>query len=220
MEYFRIGGALKVGWEKYKSHVVFVWITIGTIIVVSGIFGGFEEMTKDIWLLSFTISLASAFFSIVMQIGVTRLYLDLIDTDTEGQLRTLFSHSHLFFRYLIASILMGFLVLVGLILFVIPGIYWGLKYQFLPCLIVDKDLGIADAFKESGQITQGVKWQLFGFSLAMIGINILGAVALGIGLLITLPVTILAHVFVYRKLSTRIMLVPVTEAPIAETKTA
>jgi uncharacterized membrane protein len=98
----------------------------------------------------------------------------------------------------------------GLILLIVPGIYLGLKYQFFSYLIVDKELGVLDSLKESSQITQGVKWQLFGFSLALIGINILGALAFGIGLLVTIPLTVVAHVFVYRKLSTRLMLVPVT----------
>ena len=212
MEYFHTGEALKVGWEKFKAHFLFLWMTLGATIVVSGIFGGFERMTEDIAVLSFVISLASMFFSITMQIGLTRLYIDLIDTDTEGKLNTLFSQYRLFFRYLVVSILLGLLVVAGFVFLVIPGIYFFLKYQFSPYLIVDKDLGVVDSFKESAQITDGVKWQLLGFSLAMMGINILGVLALGIGLLVTIPMTFLVYVFVYRKLSTRMMLAPVSEA--------
>lgn len=210
MEYFHTSEALKVGWEKFKAHFLFLWMTLGATIVVSVIFGIFEDMTKDIAMLSFVIGLASTFFSMIMRLGLTRLYLDLVDKNEEGKLNVLFSYYGLFFRYLGASILFGLMVAGGLILFIVPGIYLGLKYQFFSYLIVDKELGVLDSLKESSQITQGVKWQLFGFSLALIGINILGALAFGIGLLVTIPLTVVAHVFVYRKLSTRLMLVPVT----------
>lgn len=220
MEYFHTGEALKVGWEKFKAHFLFLWMTLGVVILVSVIFGVFEDMTKDIAMLSFMIGLASSFFSMIMRLGLTRLYIDLVDKNEEGKLNVLFSSYGLFFRYLGASILFGLMVAVGLILFIIPGIYLGLKYQFFSYLIVDKELGILDSLKESSQITQGVKWQLLGFCLAVMGVNILGALALGVGLLVTVPLTVVAHVFVYRKLSARMMLAPVTAAPVAETKAA
>jgi uncharacterized membrane protein len=43
--------------------------------------------------------------------------------------------------------------------------------------------------------------KLLGFTLVMVGVNILGVMALLVGLLVSVPVTTLAYIYVYRKLS-------------------
>ena len=85
----------------------------------------------------------------------------------------------------------------------IPGIIWSIKYQFAPFLIVDRNVRIKEAFQESAGITSGVKWELFLFFLMVVGINLLGLMAFAVGLLVTLPATMIAYTFVYRKLLER-----------------
>ena len=69
-------------------------------------------------------------------------------------------------------------------------------------LIIDKkDLSMGEAFRESARITDGVKWKLFGFFLATVFLNIVGALCLVLGLLVSIPVSMLAYVHLYRKLS-------------------
>ena len=92
------------------------------------------------------------------------------------------------------------MVAVGLILLIIPGIYLAIKYQFFSFLIVDKNMGIMESFKKSEEMTQGVKMNLLLFSLALAGINILGALVFLVGLIVTIPTTVMATVYVYRKL--------------------
>ena len=50
-------------------------------------------------------------------------------------------------------------------------------------------------------ITGGSKWRLFGFVLLLFAINVLGFFCLIVGLLVTLPVTLAALGYVYRRLS-------------------
>ena len=61
-------------------------------------------------------------------------------------------------------------------------------------------MGPIEALKKSSQITKGVKLDLLVFSFLLTGINILGVLAFGIGLILTIPTTIIATAFVYRKL--------------------
>ena len=105
-----------------------------------------------------------------------------------------------FFDYLIGSILYGLIVVVGLILLIIPGIIWAIKFQFFDYLIVDKGLGPIDALEKSSDITRGVKWDLFAFGILLAIINILGFLCLVVGLFVTIPVTLVAMAFVYREL--------------------
>jgi uncharacterized membrane protein len=68
---------------------------------------------------------------------------------------------------------------------------------------VDRNLGLKEAFKKSGQITEGVKREVFLFFLLILVINLLGMLAFAIGLFTTLPATMIAYTFVYRKLLDR-----------------
>ena len=55
--------------------------------------------------------------------------------------------------------------------------------------------------KESRRITRGHKWQLFGFLLMLVLINLLGLLAFVVGLFVSIPVSSLAFAHAYRLLS-------------------
>jgi uncharacterized membrane protein len=57
--------------------------------------------------------------------------------------------------------------------------------------------------KESWRITNGNKWQLFLFGLVLIGLNLVGLLALVVGLLVTAPITWLAATHAYRTLASQ-----------------
>lgn len=88
----------------------------------------------------------------------------------------------------IALLLVGiFSILWSLLLFV-PGIVKGLAYsQTLYILIDNPELRPIDAIKESQQLMQGYKMQLFTLYLSFIGWAILSILTLGIGFLFLIP---------------------------------
>ncbi|MEA3324328.1 MAG: hypothetical protein U9Q37_04220 [Euryarchaeota archaeon] len=67
-------------------------------------------------------------------------------------------------------------------------------------MIVDKGLGPIDALEKSSEITIGVKWDLFIFGILLGILNLMGFACLVVGLFVTIPVTMVAMAFVYRKL--------------------
>lgn len=132
-------------------------------------------------------------------IGFTQIQLNVLDKKPSN-VGLLFQPQGLFWRYLGGSIVYGLIILGGLILLIVPGIIWGLKYQFALPLIVDKKLTVKEAIHKSGQITMGKKGWLLGFVIVLGLINLAGLLALGLGLLITIPLTLIAHMWVYRQL--------------------
>jgi uncharacterized membrane protein len=136
------------------------------------------------------------------QMGLVRISLRLVDGQ-QPRYGELFGDLPTFWRYIAGNLLFLLIILSGLLLLVIPGIIWSIKYQFAPFLIVDRNLSLKEAFKESAGITSGVKREVFFFFLLVLGINLLGLMAFAIGLFITLPATMIAYTFVYRKLSER-----------------
>ncbi len=96
------------------------------------------------------------------------------------------------------------IVIFGAILLVIPGIMWAVKYQFFGYFILDQKSEPKEALKQSARITDGARWKVFGFIIVLSLLNIIGAMLFGIGLLITVPVTILSSAFVYQTLKLNI----------------
>lgn len=149
--------------------------------------------------LSLLWSLASIFISMLIQVGSIKIVLELHE-GKKLNLSHLYSQSGLVLRYLGASLIYGLMVVVGLVFLIVPGIYLAIRYQFYSFLIVDKNMKIMEAFEKSSKMTQGIKWQLFLFALALAGINIVGALLLFVGLIVTIPVSVMATVYIYKKL--------------------
>jgi uncharacterized membrane protein len=105
------------------------------------------------------------------------------------------------FRIVGVGIVAGFLyslaILLGSILLIIPGIFIALIMSMHSYLIVDQNRGIIASLGESIRITKGHRWNLFLFFICMGLWNLLGVLALGVGVLITAPFTGLAMVLVY-----------------------
>lgn len=98
---------------------------------------------------------------------------------------------------LLLAIVRGVFILVGLALFIIPGIYLAISYMFDLPLLLDKKLDFWPAMETSRRIV-GKRWfSFFGFGIVLALINIAGAIPLGLGLLFTVPWTICCVVAAY-----------------------
>jgi uncharacterized membrane protein len=125
-----------------------------------------------------------------------------------------------FVPYLITSVLYGLIVFGGLLLLIVPGILWAVKFGYATFAVVDKKLDPIEALRESSRLTKGERWHLLGFGLLVIGVNLLGTLAFGIGLLVTIPTTTLAAAYVFRRLQARAMsftAAPFSSAPVLPT---
>ena len=103
--------------------------------------------------------------------------------------------------YLLGSIAYTLLVIGGMILLIVPGIILAIKYQYVTYLIVDKHMGVKEAFRLSGEMTQGKKMWLFGFGFFSALLVILGFVLLIIPGLLAAGAVMLGSMYIYRQLS-------------------
>ena len=60
-----------------------------------------------------------------------------------------------------------------------------------------RNLGPIEALKQAGEASKGVRWEIFLLMLACYGVNILGMLFFGVGVLITYPMTLIAMATVY-----------------------
>jgi uncharacterized membrane protein len=72
---------------------------------------------------------------------------------------------------------------IGLILFIIPGIVFACRLAFVPYLIVDRRMEVAEAVKLSWRMTMGHAWTVFLMALLGIPITIAGMACLGVGVI-------------------------------------
>ncbi len=196
---FSSSEAIKFGFDFFKKNIsTFIKLGAALIVIniVMGIIGGFfghNNPAAVVW------SIVSAIVSLIIQIGIIKIVLDLYDGKPLN-LVNLYSMFYLAPRFLGASILYGLVILVGFVLLIIPGIYLAIRLQFYSFLIVDKNAGVVDSLKKSWALTQGTALNLFLFTLLIVILNIVGAIVLFVGLIVTIPTTTMAAVYVYRKL--------------------
>ncbi len=201
---FSIGDSLSYGWDKFKKHYAFligILILIFFINLIMGIFSSIFENTFPALNLIFNILIFV--ISFVLAIGTVQIFLKIYD-EKQPSIHDLYTVTpSLFFRCLLGAILDGLIVLVGFLLFIIPGIILVIMLQFFLYIIVDKDFDSIEAIKESRRITSGYKWDLLLLYIVLAVLNLLGILCFGIGLLVTVPVSSLAYIYVYKKLTDR-----------------
>ncbi|OGL95714.1 hypothetical protein A2348_03745 [Candidatus Uhrbacteria bacterium RIFOXYB12_FULL_58_10] len=66
--------------------------------------------------------------------------------------------AHLIARVLGGLFLYAVMVMVGLVLFIVPGIYLAVRGSYLPYVLVRDKLGVVDSIKQSWALTRGYWW--------------------------------------------------------------
>lgn len=190
---FSIGEAFKKGWELTKEHLGFLIGYQIILFLLTIIFsGGSEGFLGSIWrFIGFVVV-------VIVKMGLYNSAL-LITNNIKPTFEQLYANWRLTVSWVIANFFFAVMFLVGLILLIAPGLYVLARYGFFPFMLLDRDLGPVEALKQSAQATEGIRWQLLLLLLACIGLNILGLLFFGVGLLITFPVTLLAVASVYRR---------------------
>jgi uncharacterized membrane protein len=195
---FSMSEAIRFGWDATKANLLFL---IG-VIVLTGIIGGLPQLLSDrnqSSALSCVLSLISIILNTLIGLGLTKVTLDLAERRTP-QLSDLWAPAPLFLNYLLAEIIFGVMFTIGLVFLVVPGIIVAVVFGLYAYVIVDRGAGPIEALSRSAEITKGVRMDLFIFGLLLIGINILGALVLLVGLLISVPISMVAGASVYRQL--------------------
>jgi uncharacterized membrane protein len=92
-----------------------------------------------------------------------------------------------FVPLLILHLLISLLVVLGLMLLILPGIYLAISYLFAHFFVWFYDLEPSEALRMSRKTVSGNFGQILLLCLILGGINLLGILAFGVGILLTLP---------------------------------
>jgi uncharacterized membrane protein len=204
-----VGDAIRYGWNRFKANA---WTWIGALViaaviqaVLNALFGNrstfrVDTFAQSLWTFNWIIgSILTIVVGYLISAALVRGALHEVDGQRPGLGE--------FFRFtnvgnvILASLLVGVATAVGLILFVIPGLivaflsWWTLQF------VIDRNESATEGFRDSFRAISSQAGSILLLALALIGINILGAIALGIGLLVTIPLSIIASTYAYRVVS-------------------
>lgn len=186
-------------WEKFVQRP---WMFIGLFalaLVVSAISSAILGSAEDVAGVYQLLWVGDYVVQTLVSMGIMAVGLKAYKDAAHLSVHDLWHPTH-FVGYLLATLMTGIAVVIGLILLIVPGFIAMTMFIFAPYLVLDKGMKPIDAMKHSMKITEGHRMALFGFLVAMVVVNVAGALLLGVGLLVTVPVSLLATVRAYRLL--------------------
>lgn len=191
------GKAIKIGWEETKKNF---WPIVGIFalntiipIIIQNIGKSDGHQAPLMMFLSFIITC-------VMGAGIRRISLNILEKKSIS-VSLLYSEYRFAFPIFISTLISSILTVIGLLLFLIPGIIIGLRLSMSNYEIVEKDLSGIEGLKSSWKLTEGHTWNLFFFALYRIGVMFLGVLALGFGVFVAIPVSAIATAHIYKTLN-------------------
>ena len=163
-----------------KWAVAIATVLVANILIESDVMYKVSEKFGLIGL-SISCSLISLFLGGVISVGLCKFLLDMTTKREEPRFETLFSQFNIYLKTLGLNILITLSVCIGTILFIVPGIIVGLMFsQSYYILSEDPSKSITQCIKESVDMMNGHKWDLFYLELTFIGWWLLTAITVGI----------------------------------------
>ncbi|PUA81331.1 hypothetical protein [Nocardioides currus] len=219
---FSVGDAFSYGFKKFQANLgpliiaaLVLFAVVAVIQVLQYIVGGGGETTIELnddgtmtstsgGMLGGSI-VASLFFGVLsflaqlaIQAGIVKGALDI----TQGQrlsIGTMFNGIN-WVQVLIASLILAVATIIGLVLCILPGLAVMFVTAFTLQFIIDKDLPAVQAIQASAKLVMANAGTVLVFFLACLAAYFVGAILCGIGLLVAIPVVVIAQAYAYRTL--------------------
>ncbi|MFP4499393.1 MAG: hypothetical protein ACLFTT_00185 [Candidatus Hydrogenedentota bacterium] len=136
-----------------------------------------------------------------LALGLYKMALDALRGRTPilSDLFVAFQDPNLFIMALLVNVLVSLFSLIGFILLIVPGILVAALYLPTFCVLVDDKSDFWTAMETSRKMVMDNFGAWVIFTLALIGVNLVGFLLLIVGLLVTMPVSIIAVAEAYRR---------------------
>lgn len=118
------------------------------------------------------------------------LFIRHLQAERESDIGIFFEGFNKFVPLLILNLLMSIIISIGFLLLLLPGVYFTISYLFAHLFVWFYKVPATEALTLSRKVVSGNFMQIFWLWLILVGINFLGALALGVGLLVTIPFSI------------------------------
>jgi hypothetical protein len=189
------GDAISFGWTEAKRHFTTTFLALGALTAALSVLEGSAQRQGQ-GALHLLLQLIGAFATI----GWWRIALRIHDRRPASVRALAETTLATYLQYVVTLLLFWLAVVAGLVLFVVPGVIVAVRLCLAPAIVVDEGLDPISALRRSYELTDRHFAELFVLGLLLGLMNLLGLLALGLGLFITVPTTYLAVAWVYRRL--------------------
>lgn len=207
---FRIGALLSEAWQRVKGNkgliigaaliygvaATVINSILGAVLGFIGMQAGSENLT-GMFAGQFVISILGATVTYpllagLLLIGIRRA------ADQAFSFDLAFSGFKNPLPIIITGVLMLVMIYVGCLLLLLPGIYLMFAYTLALPLVIERGLSPWQALEASRKAISQHWFKVFGFNLVLGLIIVLSAIPLGIGMIWTIPLWIIANGVLYR----------------------
>lgn len=194
---FSVSEALSGGWKFFQSHVGQI-VTVGVVyLLASAVPSAILQMIAgENATLSSALSLVLNLWTMYLSLGMTRYMLALI-RGGNPELSMMFNNSDGYVNYVIMNIRYSIVIIGGMLLLIVPGIYFAIKYAFTLMLVADGKSNGSEAFKMSAAMTEGRRFDLFAYGIVSAVIVFIGFIALIIPGIVAAAVSGIGMVLLY-----------------------
>ncbi|MEB2783666.1 hypothetical protein [Algoriphagus persicinus] len=188
---FDIKEILTKAWEMFKSRALF---HVGYMVLIGAIQAGFALYLKDFTFL-YSIFLAPPLvcgFYLVANRQSQKEYIDF---------QNYFDGFKYWWNVMSANLISSIVIVLGIICFVVPGIYLLIGYMFCLLFVIFGGFDFWTSMELSRKLVHTNWVKFFVFGLALLALNLAGFLCLIVGLLITVPMTYLAVYILFEELT-------------------
>jgi hypothetical protein len=171
-------GVISEAWDVYKAHwrhlLTFSFVVYVTVALIAALLGA----VLDLWLAAILGALVSLVAFFWLQAALVKAVEDVRDGRVELSLAETFDQArqHLS-AVVVAGILAGLGIIVGLILLIVPGLVLLTWWAVIIPVVVLENRSAGEAFTRSRELVRGYGWSVFGVIvlvvLLLIGFDIL-----------------------------------------------
>lgn len=212
-QHFTYKEIFSFAWSKTKQHA---WFSVCTFLIASIIASAVRgtNLLECVVLMFIALSVASISLTIVRDHGFTfaDLYKPLLS-----------------YRLVINFIILTILYVLGILISLIPiagfistlgrvpavvsfvylcltpltllAVFLSVRFKFYPFVVLENEhMDLKGLIKVSYKVTEGNFWRVFGALMIICVLNIIGAILFGVGLLVTIPLSVFAIAHLYRRL--------------------
>ncbi|MDH5765270.1 MAG: DUF975 family protein, partial [Gammaproteobacteria bacterium] len=209
---FSVGGALSEAWEKTKGAkwnlnlAVFIYflVSIVVMVVLQMAMRPLMPVQPDAdptLFISASIGQQLLMNLILMPLAMGLFILGLRRSlGAPIEATSIFGYYNKAFSLLLTIILMYIMLIIGYVLLVLPGIYLSVAYMLAMPLVVEKGLSPWQALEASRKAITKRWFSVFGFFIVLVIIMVISMIPLGLGLIWTGPMMMIAYGIMYRNM--------------------
>ncbi len=180
-----VGASYGNGWRQMKKYFLELFLIgiLGFIIgLPSWIFESDGDVTEALTVLGVLGFIYGILIANPTDYGISFAFLKAARSD-KPETRDMFEGFHNYWNAVLANILVGAIVIIGLVLLIVPGIIFACKLAFTSYLVVDRKMAVIEAVKESWRMTNGHAGTVFLIGLLAIPVSIAGLLCLAVGII-------------------------------------